>query len=407
MPQSATCLSAKGNAVRVRVAATFHGWTIERPMGRGSVCQSWLASRGSEKAVVRVLEERFAADAQARVEWERANWAANRFHHPRVVKVIDQGVDSCGSPVIVRAWAKGESLEEAIRRGRWEPLSALRLVEQILDALEMAHAHGIVHGRVSPTNVVVTRRGSARVVDFATPPGLHARKPEHVDALAAARIGPFTPPERKMSPPAPPSEALDVWSVAACLYFALVGRPPVDSREDLAYQLVQLGQAHAGACGRESCDDVAAVVRLALSSDPQGRYDSAYAMLGDVRRLLSGRKPKLDGALAPVLTQSASLRAELPPPSSGVLPQNGVAREPGRRPTSEWRGNLMLMAAIALLVALATFVMVRERSADQSGRLGAPRGAIMPASALATLDLVAANLLVQVGALDAEQDRRS
>ncbi|MGA7118752.1 MAG: protein kinase [Polyangiaceae bacterium] len=364
MQESATCLSANGGEVQVPVAGTFRGWTIERPLGRGRVCQSWLASRGTEKAVVRVLREQFAADAQARAEWERANWAANRFHHARVVKVIDQGVDSRGSPVIVRAWAKGESLGEALRRGPWDPFSALRFVEQILDALEMAHAHGIVHGRVSPTNVVVTPRGSARLVDFATTPGLQVRKPNQVDVLASARIGPFTPPERQVAPPALPSEALDVWSVGACLYFALVGTSPLDSREDLARVLVQRGDG-SGARGQEFFDDVAAVVRLALTPDPQGRYDSAYAMLGDVRRLLSGRKPKLDGAFAPVPTQSASLRAELPPPSSGLRGQYGVDPQPSQRPASEWRGNLLLMTAIALLVAMATFVMVRERLAER------------------------------------------
>jgi eukaryotic-like serine/threonine-protein kinase len=370
MQEWTTCFSANGGEVQVHVAATFRGWTIERPLGRGRLCQSWLASRGTEKAVVRVLREQFAVDAQARAEWERANWAANRFHHARVVKVIDQGIDSRGSPVIVRGWANGESLEEVLRRGRWDPFSALRFVEQILDALEMAHAHGIVHGRVSPTNVVVTPRGSARLVDFATTPGLQVRKPDQVDVLASARIGPFTPPEGQVSPSAPPSEALDVWSVGACLYFALVGTSPLDSHEDLARVLVQHGDGSTGARGQEFFDDVVAVVRLALTPDPQGRYDSAYAMLGDVRRLLSGRKPKLDGAFAPVPTQSASLRAELPPPSSGLRGQYGMDPQPAQRPTSEWRGNILLMAAIALLVAMATFVMVRERLAEQPPDLG-------------------------------------
>ncbi len=373
MQEPAAWCTPNGGGAQVGVGATFHGWTIERGLGRGPVCQSWLASRGAERAVVRVLREQFAGDGQARTEWLRASWAANRFHHARVVKVIDQGVDANGAPVIVRAWAKGATLEESLQRGTWDPVTALRLVEQVLDALEMAHAHGIVHGGLSPTNVIVTPRGSMRLVDFATTPGLQSRQAGEVDALASARVGPFTPPERHQSPPALPSEPLDIWSVGACLYFALVGAAPLDVRHDLARLLAQCGGSVASGRGQD-LDDVAAVVRLALCRDPVGRYDSAYAMLGDVRRLLAGRKPKLDGALAPVPTQSASQRAALPPLSSGMHGSRDADPEPAPRRANEWRGNVMLMMAIALLVALATFVMVRERLAEEPRDTTHPAG---------------------------------
>ena len=371
MWESATGSTASDRGAQ-GVDATFPAWRIEKALGGSPVCDSWLASRGQERAVLRVLREQFAADARARAEWLRASWAANRFHHARVVKVIDQGVDARGAPFVVRTWARGETLEEVIGRGVLDPMSALRLVEQVLDALEMAHAHGILHGALSPSNVVVTPRGSVRLVDFATTPGLHARKADDVDALAAARIGPFTPPERRPSPPALPSEPSDVWSVGACLYFAMVGAPPVDSRRDAAPWLAPRDAASPPAPGySQDLDDVAAVVRVALSRDPVERYGSAYAMLGDVRRLLAGRKPKLDGALAPVPTQSAGQRVALPRSSSSM---HGLRAEPppAQRPQSEWRGNVLLMIAIASLVAVATFVMVRERLAEEPNAMTHP-----------------------------------
>lgn len=392
MQEAATWRTASSAGNQAAGDATFHGWTIERGLVGSRVCESWLAARGTERAVLRVLRQPFAADARARDEWLRASWAANRFHHGRVVKVIEQGTDARGAPVVVRAWVRGETLEEVIQRGTLDPMAALRLIEQVLDALEMAHAHGILHGALSPSNIVVTLRGSARLVDFATTPGLYARKPDDVDALAAARIGSFTPPERRQSPPALPSEASDVWSVGACLFFAMAGAPPADSRHEGDPWLAPGGTAAPPMPGRrEDSDDIADVVRLALSRDPNDRYDSAYAMLGDIRRLLAGRKPKLDGALAPVPTQSAAQRVALPPSSSGT---RGMRAEPApQRPRSEWLGNVLLVLAIALLVGIATFVMVRERLADRS--------------ALAALDLIPANLLVQVRALHAEQHRRA
>jgi hypothetical protein len=338
------------------------GWTIERALGAGPVCESWLGSRASALAVVRVLRERFAADEHASAEWVRASWSANRFQHARVVGVIEQGVIERGAgergvPVIVRGWAPGESLDQAIQRGVVDPALALRIAEQVLDALEMAHAHGIHHGALAPSNIILSPHRSARLVDFG-----HRGE----DAIASARVSPFSAPERRASPAAPPSETADVWSVGACLRFA-IGSGRADP-------------------------DVAAMIHVATAVDPRERYESAYAMLGDVRRVLAGRRPKLRGALAPVPSQSVARPPlgdlTVPPSSSGLrgpAAQVFALAEAGASPPEaagkaaaadasakaatqgrEWRGNVLLIAAIALIVGLATFVLVRERLADPS-----------------------------------------
>jgi len=347
-----------------RIGTVVGGWTIERLLGLGPVCDSWLAARDDRRAVVRRLRAPYADDPAARVEWLRASWSANRFHHARIVKVVEQAIDRDGTPVVIRAYSRGEPLEDVVRRGALDVAGALRLAEQLLDVLEMAHAHGILHGALTPTNVLVTPRGSVRVVDFATTPGLLARRTGASDMLATARVGSFLAPERCTRPPAPPTEQADVWSVGACLHLALGGgAPPADARP-----LAGVGE------------DVAAVVAMALAPDPLQRYESAYAMLGDVRRLLAGRKPKLDGSLAPVPSQSLAQLPSLtpeppaPPSSSGLRPVDGApppaATAEAARPASrEWLGNLLLVLAIALLVALAAYVVVRERLADRGASL--------------------------------------
>jgi serine/threonine protein kinase len=359
-----------------RIGAVVGGWAIERLLGRGPVCDSWLAARGDRRAVVRRLRAPYRDDPAARLEWVRASWSASRFHHARVVKVLEQAVDGDGVPVIVRAFSRGEPLQDVVRRAALDVARALRLAEHLLDVLEMAHAHGIVHGALTPTNVLVTPRGSVRVMDFATTPGRLDRRTGASDLLATARLGPFVAPERRARPVAPAGEQADVWAVGACLHLALGGRaPPADARPL---------PANVG-------EDVAAVVAMALAPDPLQRYESAYAMLGDVRRLLAGRKPRLGGSLAPVPSQSApqlpALAAEPPssPPSSSGMrsvdgPPASTAETP--RPASrEWLGNVLLVLAIALLVALATYVVVRERLGDGRGASLRTDAAPSPAAA--------------------------
>jgi serine/threonine protein kinase len=352
MQNTETRLGERGSRPHRRVDAPVCGWLLERPLARGPVCESWLASHGAELGVVRVLGDRFAAYPHACSEWLRASWAASRFHHPSVVPVIDHGTDERGAPAMVRGWVDGETLEEAWTRGALDPTFVLHIAESLLDALEMAHAHGIVHGALTPSNLLLDRHGAVHLVDFAASPGRRGQARAHPDVLAEARVGRFTAPELRSRPTAPPSESSDVWSVGACLYGALTGtgEEPDDTFRGAVEELTRRWKVR---------EDIAAVVGYALSSDPGDRYGSAYAMLGDVRRLLTGRKPKLFGARAPVPSQSLARRAELPPspspPVSEPLPQ---------RAASEWRGNILLMIAIALLVGLATFVMVRERLSD-------------------------------------------
>jgi serine/threonine protein kinase len=356
MENTATWRSERNNREQRGVGAALCGWTLEKPFAHGPVCESWLASRGIERAVVRVLSDRFAAHPRARTEWLRASWAASQFHHPRVVRVIEQGADERDTPVVVRGWVEGETLEEARSRGAIDSGLVLQLIEQLLDALEMAHAYGIVHGSLSPSNLIITLKGSVRLVDFAVGPSRQGHRIEPLDVLAAARIGRFTAPELRYAPPPPatPSEQSDIWSVGACMYFALTGAGPgTDQSPPEAAE--ELGRRWAVR------KDIAEMVGYALSVDPLDRYGSAYAMLGDVRRLLAGRKPKLYGARAPVPSQSTTGRALLSPPSSPALIEPSTTPSPA----TERRGNIMLMIAIALLVGLATFVMARERLADE------------------------------------------
>jgi serine/threonine protein kinase len=314
-----------------------------------------------------VLRPPFAFDAQARAEWLGASWAANRFYHARISQILKDGADELGCPAVVRRWAEGRPLDHVVRSGAMDLALALRLAEQLLDALEMAHTHGIIHGALAPSNVIVTVRGSVRLVDFATAPGLI---PQPASALMRARVSSFTAPEQVASSASimQPTQQSDVWAVGACLHFALCGTPPTSEHPSWRR------------AGPEIGGDVTAVLERALAVDPLERYESAYAMLGDIRCLRAGRPPKLQSALVPLPSQSPTDIQPRPGSSSGVhglqvvdrltdvefaKAMQGKADEVASGRPSEWRGNLLLIIAIALLVALATYVLVRERLADR------------------------------------------
>lgn len=343
-----------------RTGTVLCGWTLERLLGVGPVCESWLATKaGAPGAVVRILREPFASDPIARAEWLCASWAANRFTHAGVTRVIQGGTDARGAPAVIRPWASGRSLDDLAGDGGIDPRLALQIAEQLLDVLEMAHAHGVIHGAVSPSNVVGMPSGAIRLLDFATAPGLV----EGSDGVLRARVSPYMSPEQRSNllEPAPrtasaPTEQSDVWSVGACLHFAIAGRAP-------SFEAPSLRRSVPG-----TDPGVGAVVDRALALDPLERYESAYAMLGDIRRVGSGRKPKLQSAGLPLPsgTETDGWRESMPSVVSlETSPRVGQEVAPpakiGDHGPSGWLDNLLLLTAIALIVAVATFVLVRER----------------------------------------------
>ncbi len=354
-----------------RTGTVLCGWTLERLLGIGPVCESWLAAKpGAPDGVVRVLREPFASDPVARAEWLGASWAANRFTHTRVPRVLQDGADAGGAPVVIRLWASGRSLDELANGGGIDPRIALQIADQLLDALEMAHAHGVIHGALSPSNLVVMPSETIRLLDFATARGLT----EVAGGLLRARVSPYMSPEQRAvfrePDPQPacaaPTEQSDLWSVGACLHFAIAGRAPAREAPSLRRTVP------------DTEPGIGAVVDRALALDPLERYESAYAMLGDIRRIASGRRPKLQSAGLPLPSGNAR-RDGGRESTSGVVGLENSRRAsrdvelPARvdvrgRGWTEWLGDLLLFAAIALMVAVATFVLVRERRADN----GAP-----------------------------------
>jgi serine/threonine protein kinase len=360
-----------------KVGLTMKGWRVQRLLGVGPVSAAYEATRGahdgSSRGVLRLLLGALGKNERAKSQFVRAAYAASRFQHPRVLSVIADGTSDDGEPFVVRPWADAQPAADVVAAaGPMPEANALRLAEQVLDALEIAHAHGVVHGALSPTNVLVTPRGSMRLCDFSAPPGLGPRT--EGDALAARRVTPWTPPERCSSSSEPPTEACDVWSLGALLYFAVsnaIPRGATSTATDLARARVRPLREVAPSVS----EGFVSLVEHALHADPLTRYESAYAMLGDVRRVMAGRKPKLADAQRPN-PSGKSLHGPVQTRSSRPLPllagrvetaaaQAGTATAAARHETArranEWKGNVALILAIALLVGVATFVMVKER----------------------------------------------
>src|SRR4029450_9317523 len=204
-----------------------------RRIGRGAMGDIFVATDellGREVAV-KVLADRYAADAGIRQRFKREGLAAARIStQPRPITIFDVG-DWEDRPFIVMEYLSGGSLDDRIRsEGAQRPGRALPWLEEAASALDAAHRHGIVHRDVKPANLLLNDRGEVRVADFgiASAAGMGSMT---ITGTVLGTAG-YLAPEQAMGERATP--ASDLYALAVVAYELLSGERPFDSESPTA-----------------------------------------------------------------------------------------------------------------------------------------------------------------------------
>jgi hypothetical protein len=225
-------------AVRMQAGEVLHArYRLERCLGSGGMSVVWQAHDQvlDRPVAVKVLATPFAASAEERNRIREEAQAAARLWHPNVTSVYDYGEtdDESGRrlPYVVMELLPGPTLADEIAKGAVPPPKALQICAEIAAALAEAHAHGVVHRDVKPSNVILTPAG-AKVFDF----GIAARvgQPE-VEADGTVLGSPaYIAPERLAGEDVVP--ASDVYALGVLMFRALTGELPW--RADTTTQLI-------------------------------------------------------------------------------------------------------------------------------------------------------------------------
>jgi serine/threonine-protein kinase len=141
-------------------------YEVLAPLGAGGMGQVFRANDTSlhREVALKILPPELAGDAEYRARFSREARVLATLNHPHIAQVYGLE-DSVAGPVIVMELVSGETLRDRLRRGIARD-EALRLAHQIATALDAAHEKGIVHRDLKPGNIMVTKDGTAKVLDF-------------------------------------------------------------------------------------------------------------------------------------------------------------------------------------------------------------------------------------------------
>lgn len=210
------------------------GYEIIRQIGRGGMGFVFEARQASldRSVAIKVLAPHLGTDPQFAARFEAEAAALARLAHPNIVSIYERG--RCGDRLFfVMEFVAGDAqgrpvdLKSVIARGPLDNEEAQRLVVQVMRALTVAHAEGIVHRDVKPGNILLDRHGNAKVADFGIACFGDAGDSERFTQPAAAMgTYDYMAPEQRTDAATSDARA-DIYSTAAMLYEMLVGRVPV------------------------------------------------------------------------------------------------------------------------------------------------------------------------------------
>jgi serine/threonine-protein kinase len=277
--------------------------------------------------------------------------AAGRLVHPGIVTIFDVGEEAeTRTPYIVMEFVGGQSLSGLLSSETNKlPLDlALRLTEEIADALDCAHAQGVVHRDIKPANILLSGDGHAKIADF---------------GIAKLNLSTVTLPGHALGTPAYMSPEQvdgrqvdgrsDLFSLGVILYNMVTGHRPFQgtSAVTVCYKVANWDPLPATSFDLDVPPEVDAIINRALAKDPAHRYQRGAELVSEVRAL----RQRLSRGTSAIAPEPPSPQISKPSDASrgkSALPPSAHPHSPLTTPGNLYLVSAALVLAIGLVLGL-------------------------------------------------------
>src|SRR5215211_318019 len=267
-------------------------YELRGQIGSGGIGHVYLAHDKvlDRDVALKMLKARYAENEEFVERFRREAKSAASLSHPHIVPVFDGGETADGTYYIAMEYLSGGTLRDRIASRRTlPPRAVVEVALEIAEALQAAHARGVIHRDIKPRNILITDSGHVKVADFGI-----ARAAE---ATTSSDLGGILGSAKYMSPEQAAGErvgpASDLYSLGVVLYEMLTGRVPfeIETPADIPVEHAGGPPPHLREINPRVPGDMDALVMKLLASDPEDRYASATQLINELRRVRDGLPP--------------------------------------------------------------------------------------------------------------------
>ena len=335
-------------------------YEIGEILGFGGMSEVHMARdlRLHRDVAVKVLRADLARDPSFYLRFRREAQNAAALNHPAIVAVYDTGeADTPAGPLpyIVMEFVDGVTLRDIVHTDG--PMPLRRAIETIADAcqaLNFSHQHGIIHRDVKPANIMISKAGAVKVMDFGIARAIADSGNSVTQTAAVIGTAQYLSPEQARGDTV--DARSDVYSLGCVLYEILTGEPPFigDSPVAVAYQHVREDPVPPSERYEGISPELDAVVLKALAKNPDNRYQTAAEMRADLVRVHNGEAPDAPKVLTDAertsMLAATGSPGRTPPTEQMPRQQPEYERERGAS-VGRW---LIAVAVLAVLTVVVT-----------------------------------------------------
>jgi len=370
-------------------------YRIVSQIGEGGMGEVYLAedSRLQRRVALKILPSEMAANQDRMRRFKQEATAAAALNHPNIAHIYEIG-ESDGTNFIAMEYVEGVTLREKIHRERTELRKLLRYLQHVAEGLAKAHAAGIVHRDLKPDNIMITRDGHAKILDFGLakliepqqPPGLdNASTGEDATAILQQHSTPgmimgtvgYMSPEQAQGKTKEIDQRSDIFSFGCILFEAATGKKPFegDSIVKSLHSLIYEPTPQIKDLNPSAPAELQRIVRRCLEKDADDRYQAIKEVAIELKHLRRGLEagadfdttvpPPTRTATVPntdsgsTIKSTATVSGSMPPVlSSAEYVVQGVKQH-----------KLMVAIALMVLIGLVVFTVYYLRARNNEAAI--------------------------------------
>lgn len=258
-------------------AESLGGFRILGEIGRGALATVYRAERRGTLAALKVLHDPWARDPAAAARFAQEGRLQGSLDHPGIVRLLEAGRDH-NRPFLALEYIEGPSLARALSRRAFTRRETALLLARVADALHFAHGRGVLHGDVTPSNILLKGDGTPKLGDF----GLARLRGFSAGQGTAGGTGGtplYMSPEQAAGLADIVDVRSDIYSLGAVLYHAATGCVPFagDSAAGILRKVLQAAPLPPRAADPTVDPRLEAIILQAMDKDSARRYATAQA----------------------------------------------------------------------------------------------------------------------------------